>query len=119
MLAHAAAGDLHRPAVLAAQTRRMLKDPRLANFSAEFVGHWLDFRRFEEHNGVDRGRFPNFDDDLREAMYQEPLRFFTDLVQSDGPIQNLLYGDYTFVNAPLAKLYGIPVRLRGVPGTPG
>ena len=110
LLAHAAAGDLHRPGVLAAQARRMLKDPRLANFSAEFLGHWLDFRRFEEHNGVDRGRFPEFDNDLREAMYQEPLRFFTDLVQSGAPVQNLLYGDYTFVNAPLAKLYGIPGR---------
>jgi hypothetical protein len=108
LLGHAAAGDLHRPAVLEAQTQRMLQDPRLANFAAEFMGHWLDFRRFEEHNAVDRGRFPNFDNALREAMYQEPLHFFTELVRSGAPIQDLLYGDYTFANAPLARLYGIP-----------
>jgi hypothetical protein len=108
LLVHAAAGDLHRPDVLLAQTRRMLKDPHVHNFAAEFAGHWLDFRQFEQHNAVDRDRFPNFDNDLREAMFEEPLQFFTDLVREDRSVLNCLYADYTFVNAPLAKLYGIP-----------
>ena len=61
LLAHAAAGDLHRPEVLAAQARRMLQDERARALAVEFGGNWLDFRRFEEHNGVDRERFPSFD----------------------------------------------------------
>jgi hypothetical protein len=108
LLAHAAAGDLHRPDVLLAQTRRMLKDPHVHNFAAEFAGHWLDFRQFEQHNAVDRDRFPNFDNDLREAMFEEPLQFVTGLVREDRSVLDCLYADYTFVNAPLAKLYGIP-----------
>ena len=81
LLAHAAAGDLHRPEVLAAQARRMLRDDRVRGLATEFGGNWLDFRRFEEHNGVDRERFPSFDDELRQAMFEEPVRFFLDLVQ--------------------------------------
>jgi mono/diheme cytochrome c family protein len=108
LLAHAATGDLQRPEVLLAQTRRMLKDPHVHNFATEFAGHWLDFRQFEQHNAVDRERFPSFDNDLREAMFEEPLQFFTDLVREDRSVLDCLYGDYTFVNAPLAKHYGIP-----------
>ena len=104
----AAAGQLHHPEVLLAQTRRMLKDPRVRNFATEFAGHWLDFRRFEEHNAVDRGRFPSFDNELRQAMFEEPIRFLVDLIQQDRPVLNVLDGDYTFVNASLAQHYEIP-----------
>ncbi|MCC2668399.1 MAG: hypothetical protein K0Q72_870 [Armatimonadetes bacterium] len=105
LLAHAAAGDLHRPEVLAKQTRRMLKDPRVRALATEFGGNWLDFRRFEEHNAVDRERFPSFNDDLRQAMFEEPIRFLMDGFQNDGSVLDLLYGKHTFVNAALAKHY--------------
>ena len=85
----------------------MIGDHRSRNFATEFIGHWLDFRRFEEHNAVDRERFPSFDNNLRQAMFEEPIRFFVDLVRHDRSVLNLLYGDYTFVNRPLAKHYSI------------
>ena len=44
---------------LLAQTRRMLQDDRVRGLAIEFGGNWLDFRRFEEHNSVDRERFPS------------------------------------------------------------
>ena len=66
LLARAAAGDLHKPEVLAAQARRMLKDDRdPRRWPTEFGGNWLDFRRFEELNTVDRERFPSFNNELR------------------------------------------------------
>jgi mono/diheme cytochrome c family protein len=107
LLGHAAAGDLHRPDVLAAQARRMLHDPRVKALATEFGGNWLDFRRFEEHNAVDRERFPTFNDDLREAMFQEPLHFLMDEFQNDRSVLDLLYGNYTFVNGALARHYGM------------
>jgi mono/diheme cytochrome c family protein len=107
LLSHAAKGDLHRPEVLTAQTRRMLKDPRIRALALEFGGNWLDFRRFEEHNAVDRERFPAFTNDLREAMFQEPLRFLMDTFQNDRSVLGMLYGKHTFVNATLAKHYGM------------
>jgi Protein of unknown function (DUF1592)/Protein of unknown function (DUF1588)/Protein of unknown function (DUF1587)/Protein of unknown function (DUF1585)/Protein of unknown function (DUF1595)/Planctomycete cytochrome C len=104
----AARGALHRPEVLAAQARRMLRDPRARRLATEFVGNWLDFRRFEQHNGVDRERFPAFDNDLRAAMFEEPIRFALDVIQRDRPVLDFLYGQHTFVNAPLARHYGMP-----------
>jgi mono/diheme cytochrome c family protein len=108
LLAHAAAGDLHRPDVLKAQARRMLRDPRVRGLATEFAGNWLDFRRFEEHNGVDRGRFPAFTNELRNAMFEEPVRYFMDVARRDRPVLDLLYGGDTFVNRPLARHYGMP-----------
>jgi len=108
LLKRAAAHDLHRDDVLLAQTRRMMKDPRIAGLATEFTGNWLNFRLFETNNSVDRQRFPAFDDDLREAMFQEPIRFMRDLIQHDGSVLDLLYGNYTFVNPPLARHYGMP-----------
>ena len=43
----------------------MLKDDRARRLATEFGGNWLDFRRFEEHNTVDRERFPAFTNELR------------------------------------------------------
>lgn len=108
LLGHAAAGDLHKPEVLVAQARRMMRDSRIVDFATEFGGNWLDFRRFEQHNGVDRDRFKTFDNDLREAMYQEPVHFLTNLVREDCSVLDCLYGNYTFVNPQLARHYGMP-----------
>ena len=65
LLAHAANGDLHKQDVLQGQARRMLKDGRVVQLATEFGGNWLDFRQFETFNGVDRERFPTFDNALR------------------------------------------------------
>jgi hypothetical protein len=108
LLAHAAAGDLHKPQVLLAEARRMRRDPRVHGLATEFGGNWLDFRRFEETNSVDHERFPTFTNDLRQAMFEEPIRFFIEVVQRDGSVLDFLDGDYTFVNPVLAKHYGIP-----------
>ncbi|AGA27839.1 DUF1592 domain-containing protein [Singulisphaera acidiphila] len=108
LLDHAAAGDLHLPEVLVAQARRMLRDDRVRGLATEFSGNWLDFRRFEEHNSVDRGRFPTFDDELRRSMFEEPIRFFVDLVRNDRSVHEFLDGKHTFVNPSLARHYGMP-----------
>lgn len=107
LLAHAAAGDLHKPEVLSAQTHRMLKDARVRALALEFAGNWLDFRHFDEANAVDRNRFPTFTDTLREAMFEEPIHFLTNTFQQNKPVLDLIYGKYTYVNAPLARHYGM------------
>ena len=109
LLQHAAAGDLHKPAVLLAEAHRMLKDPKVKGLATEFTGNWLVFRQFETNNSVDRERFPTFDDDLREAMFQEPIHFMQDNIQNERSVLDLLYGNYTFVNPPLAQ----PLRHAG------
>jgi len=108
LLAHAAADDLRKTDVLLAQTRRMLKDERARGLATEFSGNWLDFRRFQQHNAVDRERFPSFDDELRQSMFEEPIRFVEDVIRNNRSVLDLLYGGHTFVNSALARHYGIP-----------
>jgi hypothetical protein len=107
LLSLAAARELHKPRVLRAQVRRMVQDPRLVHFAESFAGHWLEFDRFLEHNGVDRERFRAFNSELRAAMHEEPLRFVVDVVRQDRPVLDLLEAHDTFVNGPLARHYGI------------
>jgi hypothetical protein len=102
------AGKLQNKDVLIAQTERMLKDPRSRGLAVEFGGNWLDFRRFEQHNAVDRQRFPSFTDELREAMFEEPVRLIENTIRGDGSVLDWIYANYSFVNPVLAKHYGIP-----------
>jgi len=113
LLRHAAAGDLHEPEVIATQARRMLRDPRTRALAVEFGGNWLDFRRFEEIGTVDRQRFPSFTDELRQAMFEEPVRFLLDVFRNNRPVLDFLYARDTFVNPVLAKHYGIPAARNG------
>lgn len=113
LLALAAKGELRKPEVLTAQAKRMLRDPKARALATEFAGNLFDFRRFEEHNAVDRERFPQFTPELRSAMFEEPVRYFLDVVQRDRSILDLLHGTDTFVNAPLAKHYGMPAPAKG------
>jgi len=108
LLARAAKGDLQKPEVLVGQARRMLKDDRARGLAVEFGANWLDFRRFEEINTVDRDRFPSFNNELRQAMFEEPVRFLEDTIRNDRSVLDLLYGNYTFVNPVLARHYGMP-----------
>ena len=103
----AASSHLRQPDVLLAQTGRMLRDDRVRGLATEFAGHWLDFRSFKEHNSVDRQRFPAFTDQLRQAMFEEPVRFAMDVIQQDRSVLTFLDAKHTFVNATLARHYGI------------
>ena len=108
LLEQAAAGVLHQPAVIQAQARRMLQDPRIRALAVEFGGNWLDFRDFEQVGTVDRERFATFGDDLRDAMFEEPIRFLMDVFQHNRSILDFLYARDTFVNPVLARHYGMP-----------
>ena len=103
LLRHAASSDLQKPAVLLAQARRMMKDFRVRGLATEFTGNWLNFRLFENNNAVDRQRFPQFNNDLREAMFQEPIRYVEDAIQNNRSVLDLIYGNYTFVNPVFAN----------------
>jgi hypothetical protein len=106
LIALAQQGRLHNPATLEAQVKRMLADPKGEAFIHNFTGQWLELRNLDTHT-VDSQRYPEFDDKLRDSMKRETELFFENVVKQDRSILDLLEGDYTFVNAPLAKLYGI------------
>ena len=108
LMQHAAAGDLHQPEVIAAQAKRMLQDPRIRALAVEFGGNWLDIRDFAQIGTVDRERFATFSDELRDAMFEEPIRFLLDVFQRNRSILDFLYARDTIVNPVLARHYGMP-----------
>ena len=103
----AVAGRLHNPDVLIAQIRRMLRDAKTRRLASEFACHWLQIDDFEHLDEKSERHFPTFAG-LRAAMAEESVLFFTNLFQHNGSVLNILDADYTFLNEPLAKHYGIP-----------
>jgi mono/diheme cytochrome c family protein len=101
-------GELRTETGLSRQIDRMLADQRVLALVTEFGGQWLDFRRFEDHNAVDRERFPGFTNELRQAMFEEPRQFLLDLLQHDRPLDECLTSRRVIVNERLAKHYGLP-----------
>ena len=112
LLEVAGEGRLSDPGVLEVQVRRMLADPRAEALATRFAGQWL---RLQDLEGMhpDVRLYPDFDQQLKDAMQRETELLFHTLVQEDRGLFELLTADYTFVNERLARHYGIP----GVTGT--
>lgn len=109
LLQAAAAGKLFEVNELARQARRMLHDPKAARLATEFFGQWLGFYRFDEYRGIDGKRFPEFDDALKNAMHDEAVAFLTHIIREDRPVNEILFANYSFMNALLADHYGLDV----------
>ena len=106
LLTLAAQNKLSEPATLAAQVKRMLADPKASAITEHFFLRWLN----ADHVAQARPStevFPAFNDSMRKAMLREVSAFCDNLRSADRPLLDLLDADYTFVNADLAKLYGI------------
>ena len=91
---------------LESQVERMINDPKSNSFVEDFAEQWLVLRKLDIAS-PDPALFPEFTPALREAMVRESLLFFGELVRKDRSILDLLSADFTFVNEPLAKLYGV------------
>ena len=98
---------LRQPATLAAQVRRMLKDPKAATLVENFGGQWMELRKLESVK-PDRQRFPEWDSYLRMSMQRETELFFENLIREDRSILDFIDANYTYVNERLARFYGIP-----------
>jgi mono/diheme cytochrome c family protein len=102
---------LHVPAVLDAQVKRMLKDPRAFSLSTRFASEWLRLQDVDKVH-PDPLLYPNFTDNLADEMKRETQELFNSIVTHDASVLDLLTADYTYVNQDLAAYYG----LRGVAG---
>ena len=105
-------GDLSRAGGLEAQAIRMLADPRSSNLATNFAGQWLHLRKLESFS-PDARLFPDFDDNLRQALREETERFVDSVLREDRSVLDLVRANYTFLNERLARHYRIP----GVYGT--
>ena len=104
----AKAAKLQEPAVMEEQLRRMLKDVRVRGMAEEFGARWLGVRDFVANHGRSLKHFPEFTPVLRDALAEEPVRFFDDLLVNDRPVADVIAADAVVINDVLAKHYDIP-----------
>lgn len=102
----AAAGKLSDTAVLISQTNRVLADSRAIRFSKHFVRQWLGMQLLDFLE-VDQKAYPQFDSELKEAMQEEPVAFFHDLLENNRSVMDFIHADYTMANERLARHYGL------------
>ena len=91
---------------LAGQVKRMLADPKSRALVDNFAGQWMQLRTLDIVS-PDEKLFPGFDAPLRAALRRETESLFEHVLRKDRPITEFLTADYTFVNEPLARHYGI------------
>ena len=102
----AARGKLHDPAALEQQVQRMLRDPRSKALVDNFASRWLELSKL---SGVvpDTELYPEFDENLRDAMEQETRLFVGSQIRENRSVVELLTADYSFLNERLAAHYGL------------
>ena len=106
LLELAGKGRLADPRVLDQQVSRMLGDSRSRRFSQHFVRQWLGMQLLDYLN-VDRKLYRQFDPALKEAMQEEPVAFFHEVLEQDGAVLDFIHADYTMANERLARHYGV------------
>jgi hypothetical protein len=100
-------GKLLEPTILKAQVERMLADEKVQQFVRSFTDQWLKLRDIDATT-PDEKLYGEYDDLLKDAMLAETRAFFSDLLQRDLSIGNIVDSNHTFLNNRLAKHYGIP-----------
>ncbi len=107
LLALAGKGGLGKPDALRGQVERMLRDPRAKAFTENFAGQWLNLRAIDDTE-PDPTLYPEYTDDLKGSMLREPYRYFDEVLKDDLSLTRFVASDFSMLNGPLAKLYGIP-----------
>ena len=106
LLTLAAKGELTKPAILRAQTERLLNDPKAQRFTANFAGQWLDLRNINA-TSPDPQIYGEFDDFLFWSMPRETELFFEEILRADLPLTDFVHSDWSFLNQRLTRHYGL------------
>lgn len=105
----AAARRLSQPAVLKAETERLLNDPRARRFVDAFTDYWLDLRKIDDSSpSTTLYNDYELDDPLKLAAVEETRLFVAELFRQNLPARKVVDSDFAYLNERLAKHYGIP-----------
>jgi hypothetical protein len=103
----AANGELRTADGVEHVARSMLAQPPARQALDEFFSQWLRFDRVLG-SVKDRRRYPEFTPELAAMMVQETRMLLGNLVWSGGNFMEAFTAEYSFLNADLASLYGVP-----------
>ncbi|ODT89647.1 MAG: hypothetical protein ABS78_02170 [Phenylobacterium sp. SCN 70-31] len=103
----ASRGRLKQPAVLQAEVRRMLADPKADALVNNFAAQWLALGELANIQ-PDAKAYPEFDPGLREAFAEETRLFLRSVIRENRSVLDVINGEYTYINERLAGIYGLP-----------
>lgn len=99
-------GDLGKPDVLEKEISRMIADERSWQFVEQFADQWLDVGALQRV-AINPNYYPKFDSTLKASMRGETIHFFGELFQENLSALNILDSNFTMLDEPLAKHYGL------------
>lgn len=99
--------DLTQREIRHAQVERLLQDPRSARFERSFTDQWLDLKKIDD-TSPDSKLYPEFDSALQLSAVRETRLVFHELIAENRSLLEGVKSDWTYVNAPLGWLYGLP-----------
>jgi hypothetical protein len=107
LLDSAVSGKLRQPGEIERQVRRMLHDPRSSALVDNFANRWLELSKL---SGIvpDSTVYPDFDENLRDAMATETRLFVASQLHQDRSVLETVTANYTYLNERLARHYGVP-----------
>ena len=121
LLRLAKSGEITKPAVLRAQTDRLLADGRSEAFVKNFAGQWLGLRKVGA-NPPSLTLYPHYDRHFEMSIIRETESFFAEILKHDLDARNLIKSNFVTINERLARFYGIPGvkgdEMRRVPAPP-
>ncbi len=105
-------GRLQEAKVLEAQVKRLLMDPRSRALFDGFGAQWLGLGDLESKT-FDEAKYPLMTAGMRAAMVEEARLFFEEIVRENESVVRFVDSDHTFLNGPLARLYGLDDAITG------
>ncbi|MCY2978581.1 MAG: DUF1592 domain-containing protein [Planctomycetota bacterium] len=105
-------GNLHEPAILQLQVKRLLADPKSRALFDGFGAQWLGLLGLESKT-FDTVMFPQMTAEIRASMVDEARLFFESIVRENRSVVDFVDSDYTFLNGALAALYGLEKTVTG------
>ncbi|MEZ6043826.1 MAG: DUF1592 domain-containing protein [Planctomycetaceae bacterium] len=99
-------GRLHDPEVLRGEADRLLEHPRARAVFDGFGVQWLGIGGLRSQT-FDQDVFPEMTSELRQAMMEEARLFFESIVRENQSMLRFVDSDYTYLNQPLARIYGV------------
>ncbi len=102
-------GEILKPEVLRAESRRMINNPRADRFIDDFTDQWLDLESLYA-TAPDKKLYPEYSSDaaLIESLAAETRAYVREMVRKNLPITSIVDSDFTFLNERLAAHYNIP-----------
>lgn len=91
---------------------RMLTDPKIERFMADFPRQWLQLHKLGMFP-PDKKLYPGYDAWLEASLQKEVIHYFKEIFSNNLPIDQFIQSNWTIANPRLSEFYGLPESAKG------